>query len=347
MIKVGICGIGFMGWIHWLAYQRVPGVRVSAICSASPQKRAGDWRGIQGNFGPPGEQVDLTGVTSFATLEEMAANADVDVIDICLPPDQHVSAGEIAFGANKHVFCEKPLALDVTGCQRLVDAAARAQRRLFVGHVLPYFPEYQWALSKVQSGAWGRLRGGHFKRVISRPTWIPDFFDPQKVGGPLIDLHVHDAHLICWLFGMPQGVFSRAQWEGTTAKYVRSIFDFADQEILVSSDTGVIDTPSRPFTHGFELHLERAVAQFELAVYADQVESLAVKILTEDGQVLRPQELASDPIAGFAGEISEWMAALTADRASPIMDGSTAAQAIRLCAAEAESAHQRRYIALR
>lgn len=333
-----------MGWIHWLAYQRVPGVEVTAICSASEKKRLGDWRGIQGNFGPPGEQVDLSRVACFSTLEEMILSDEVDVVDICLPPDQHVAAGTSALRAGKHLFCEKPLALDVRGCEQLVSAANEANRRLFVGHVLPFFPEYHWVLEQIQSDRWGRLRGGHFKRVISRPTWIPDFFDLQKVGGPLVDLHVHDAHLICWLFGMPRGVFSRAHWEGETAKYIRTLYDFADPDLLVSSDTGVIETPGRPFTHGFELHLERAVAQFELAAYSDQVETIGVKLLTNDGAVLRPDQLASDPIAGFANEISEWCQALETGRPSPVLDGLTAAQAIRVCDAEATSARRRSFV---
>ena len=49
-----------------------------------------------------------------------------------------------------------------------------------------------------------RLLGGHFLRVISDPLWLKDFYDPHRVGGPLVDLHVHDAHFIRLLFGMPQ-----------------------------------------------------------------------------------------------------------------------------------------------
>ncbi len=33
MLKVGIAGLGFMGWIHWLAYQKTAGVQVAAICT--------------------------------------------------------------------------------------------------------------------------------------------------------------------------------------------------------------------------------------------------------------------------------------------------------------------------
>ena len=53
MINVGIAGIGFMGMIHYLAYQKA-GARVRAICEQDPDRLAGDWRTIKGNFGPPG-----------------------------------------------------------------------------------------------------------------------------------------------------------------------------------------------------------------------------------------------------------------------------------------------------
>src|SRR5690348_13995525 len=61
MVRIGIVGIGFMGWIHYLATKCLQGAQLAAICSRDPQKRAGDLRGIRGNFGPPGEMVDLGG----------------------------------------------------------------------------------------------------------------------------------------------------------------------------------------------------------------------------------------------------------------------------------------------
>ncbi len=54
MMKIGIAGIGFMGWIHYLAYRRVAGVKVAAICEQNKKRLGGDWRDIQGNFGPAG-----------------------------------------------------------------------------------------------------------------------------------------------------------------------------------------------------------------------------------------------------------------------------------------------------
>ena len=62
MIRVGILGIGFMGWIHYLAYQRIRGIKMTAFAESDPKKLRGDWRDIKGNFGPPGEKVDMKGL---------------------------------------------------------------------------------------------------------------------------------------------------------------------------------------------------------------------------------------------------------------------------------------------
>ena len=57
MIKVGIAGVGFMGWIHYLAYRQRADIQVTALCTRDQAKLEGDWRSIQGNFGPPDGEV--------------------------------------------------------------------------------------------------------------------------------------------------------------------------------------------------------------------------------------------------------------------------------------------------
>ena len=90
MLRVGIVGIGFMGMIHYLAYQKVRGVKVAAVCSRDKKKLAGDWRGIKGNFGPPGEQMDLKGIRTSVRGEDLSSDPQIDFIDInCLPRRLH------------------------------------------------------------------------------------------------------------------------------------------------------------------------------------------------------------------------------------------------------------------
>ena len=89
MLKIGIAGIGFMGWIHYLAYQRVKGVKIAAICEQNAKRLGGDWRDIQGNFGPRGVEVDVSGWSCYDNLDDLVADPQLDAIDICLPPSAH------------------------------------------------------------------------------------------------------------------------------------------------------------------------------------------------------------------------------------------------------------------
>jgi len=333
MVRVGLVGIGFMGWIHYLAYQRSQSAKLVGFASSDPKKRAGNWTGIQGNFGPPGEQIDIDGLRTWDSLEKMVHDPNIDVIDICLPPFMHLDATILALENGKHVFCEKPFALKSSDCQKILDAAAAADRQVMVAHVLPFMGPFAYATQLVQNGTYGRPIGGYFKRVISNPTWIPDFYDPDRVGGPMIDLHVHDTHWIQMLFGSPTEVTAVGTKSGTVAKYAQVVYRFADPEIAVSSTSGVVDAPGRPFTHGFELHLEKAMLQFEFAAYTDGSETVPLRVLTHDGEVIHPELEASDEIAAFVAEIDEMAECIRDKRASKILDGGLAAQAISIAEA--------------
>ncbi len=345
MIRVGIAGVGFMGWIHWLAYRQTPGIEVAAVASRDPLKRGGDWTGIRGNFGPPGEHVDLSGIKVYDDWRAMAADDTLDLIDVCLPPNQHPLAVCTAASAGRHVLCEKPLALSASQCRDVVAHVNRCQRQLLVGHVLPFFPEYSFAWQAACSGQFGLPRGGHFRRVISRPTWIPDFFNRDTVGGPLLDLHVHDAHFIRLVFGMPRGVFSQGWCENGTVKFATSLFDYGPDR-AISATMGVIEQPGRPFTHGFELLLERATLQFEYAATTAGDESMAIKLFDDRGEIHRAVAPPGGPLAAFEAEIAEVARSLSTGKISPLLSGDLARDAIALCEAQHESITTGKYAAV-
>jgi predicted dehydrogenase len=337
-LKVGIVGIGFMGWIHWLAWKQVDGVEVVAIASRDQKKRAGDWTSIKGNFGPPGEQVDLDSIEVYDSVESLLANESVDIVDICLPPAMHRDAICAVAAAGKKIFCEKPLALNLGDCDDALAACERYKAKLFVGHVLPFFTEFKFAADRIASGEFGKLLGGNFKRVISDPFWLPDFYDRNKVGGPLLDLHVHDAHLIRWLFGMPISVYSGGRLRDGVPEFCNSIFRFADPDLTVLATSGVVRQQGRPFNHGFEIHLEKATLVFEFAAHADHAETMELKILKEDGSVERPADLGDpDPLYAFVREMQELVASIENDEESHVLSGKIARDAIAICEAEEQS----------
>lgn len=344
MVKVGLAGIGFMGWIHWLGYERSDGAEVAAICTRDAKKLSGDWTGIQGNFGPQGEMVDLEGIQKYSEFDELLRDPSIDVIDICLPPNLHVDFSIRAFEAGKHVFCEKPLALTADDCDRMVSAAQAANKQLVVGHVLPYMSEFKYLRESVEQNRYGKLLGGWFKRVISDPLWLTDFYNPQVAGGPLIDLHVHDTHYIRMLFGMPTRVISQGRERGEVVEYCNTLFEFNDRDLVVGAASGVINQQGRSFTHGFEVQFERATLQFELAVLAQGIESMPLKVLTSDGEVIYPELPGGDDVTGFVGEIEEMVATVVSGKASSILSGELARDAIAICQAQSESVKQRKPI---
>jgi predicted dehydrogenase len=337
MINIGIVGIGFIGWIHYLAYQRVRGAKVTAFCEQDPRRLKGDWRSIKGNFGPPGERVDISKMNAYSEIDQLLADPKVDVVDICLPPNLHADVTVAALEAGKHVFCEKPMALSTRECQRMVSAAQKTGKQLFIAHVLPFFPEYEQARKMIDSGRYGKLLGGNFKRVISDPLWLADFYDPDRVGGPMIDLHVHDAHFIRLLFGMPTEVVSQGRVRGEVVEYFDTLFRFQDPSLVVRATSGVINQQGRAFTHGFEIHLEKATFHFEFAGFADEGETMPLKMLNSKGKVVRPKLGDADPVRAFEGEIKEVIRCLRSGQPSTVLAADLARDAIILCHKQTQS----------
>ncbi len=344
-MKVGIAGIGFMGMVHYLSYRQIDGVEVVALAEPNEKRLAGDWTDIKGNFGPRGEMMDLSGIQCFADAKQMISDADIDLLDVCLPPGMHADMAVAALDAGKHVFCEKPIALTSEDAHRMVDAAQAHGRILMIGHVLPMFPEYAKAREIVAGGEFGRLLGGHFKRVISDPQWLPHYWDAQKIGGPMLDLHVHDAHFIRLLFGMPKAVISQGRMRGELAEYWNTHFEFDDASLVVSATSGTVGQQGRSFLHGFELHLEQATLAFEFAVIDDQPELLLpLTLLLLDGTVRRPPLGDGDPMIAFQTELSEVKRAIEAGETSAILAGELARDAVTLCRAQTESIRSRQRV---
>ncbi|QDV23831.1 Gfo/Idh/MocA family oxidoreductase [Aureliella helgolandensis] len=331
MLKAAIVGVGFMGWIHYLAYQQSQGVKLAAFCSRDPKKRSGDWTGIQGNFGPPGGPIEMQGLTAYETLDEVLADPSIDLVDICLPPHLHAEAACKALAAGKHVLCEKPLALSSTACDEIIAAAQAANRQAMVAHVLPYMGEFQYAYQAAQSGSLGSVQRGYFKRIISPPDWIPDFYNASTVGGPLIDLHVHDAHFIRLLFGMPRRVMCSAELKDGTVKFCQSLMEFEEPGVLVGTSSGVSEQNGRPFCHGMEIQFEKGLLQYELAALTDGVEVMPLMVHKQDATTERPTLPEASEVAGFTAELEDAAASIVSGSVNPRLDVSHARDAIHLC----------------
>ena len=333
MIRVGIAGIGFMGMIHYLAWQRVKGARVTAIASRDEKKLAGDWRSIKGNFGPPGEQMDLTGIHTYAELDQPGQRSG-DRSDRCLPAalparrgDDRGPGGRQARAVRKTDRARFALrGQDGAGGRKSRAAIARRPRAAVHGRVRHGLSTGQPAAST--AGCWAAISNA----LIAEPKWTPDFFDPARVGGPMIDLHIHDAHFIRLLCGMPRAVFTTGRLRDGVAELFTSQFLFDDPRLAVTATSGVIGQQGRSFTHGFEIHLERATLAYDFAVVGDQPrQNIPLTIFMADGKAVQPAVGASDPLDAFAAELGETVRSIRTGRASTLLSGSLARDALLLC----------------
>ena len=146
MLRVAVIGAGFVGGLHVQA-ARVAGAAVVGLVTSSPERgRAA---------------ADLLGVPAFDSADELVSSGDVDVVHICTPNHLHEPLALRALAAGKHVVCEKPLALDVAGAQRLVDAAAAGQGVAAVPFVYRYYPTVFEARDRVARGETGAVHLVH------------------------------------------------------------------------------------------------------------------------------------------------------------------------------------------
>jgi phthalate 4,5-cis-dihydrodiol dehydrogenase len=186
-IGVGVIGLGEIGQVHLVGYQRARGARVVAVTDLDPGRRR--------------LSSVAAGASEYATLAELLADEQVDVLSVCVPHNQHLEVALAAIAATKHVLLEKPMALTVAECDEIIAAAERAGVTVGVSHNQLFHPPHVRARELIESGAIGRpllLRmrlgiGGKFAGWRS---------DPAATGGGLLfDAGVHRFYVARALFG--------------------------------------------------------------------------------------------------------------------------------------------------
>lgn len=349
MVRIGIVGMGFMGWTHFsgamkftdagqITGSKLKGGTVTAICTRSAEKLIGDWRSIQGNFGPRGAKLDLTNIGAFDNYHEMIADPNIDLIDVCLPNDRHEDVVIAALEGGKHVLVEKPIAVDPKSADRMVAVARKTGKLLMVAHVLPFFPEFKFAAEAIESGKYGKLRAAHFRRVISAPKWSGDMSDFRKLGGWGIDLHIHDNHFISLACGVPQQVFSRGLLEDGFVNHVHTQYVYDDGSIAVSAVSGGIAADGLAFGHGFEIFLEKATLMYSAGTLAGNWCADRPLTVVEKGKARQPKlKGGTEWCSAFTSELQTAVDAVKSGQVPRLLSGDLARDALKLCHAEARS----------
>lgn len=263
MLRVGIVGMGGMGWQHARRYPSLPEAEVTAIADLIPERL--EPRGsVQTNVSDTSPVVIPPDVVRYGEGLDLIRDADVDVVDICLPTYLHADYAIAALEAERHVICEKPMALNPVDADRMVAAAERTGCLLMIAQVVRFWPEYEYLAELSRSQRYGALQSLNLWRVGGRPGWSPDnwFLDPALSGGAILDLHVHDVDYANAIFGMPASIFTTGRQTQAARAYdvVHACFNYeTGPQIHMHAGWAV---GKIPFTAGFEAWFDEAFVRY-------------------------------------------------------------------------------------
>jgi myo-inositol 2-dehydrogenase/D-chiro-inositol 1-dehydrogenase len=197
-----------------------------------------------------GERLGVPWMTSF---EELLASPDIEGVVIATPTPEHASMVERAAAAGKHVFCEKPIALDVEPTLGAIDATRAAGVKFQVGFHRRFDPDWAAATARIVTGELGDV---YLFRTSLRDKRSPGVGYLAGSGGFFVDVTIHDLDTARWMVGEIDEV--TAIGGALTDPAFAEVGDIDNAVITLrftSGALGVIDN-SRAAGYGYECSTE-------------------------------------------------------------------------------------------
>src|SRR5215469_4023663 len=187
-VRVGLVGSGFITAIHAEALRQVAGAAVVAVASPTPghAERFAAERSIP---------------HAYTDARSLYDRPDIDLVVLGLPNDLHCEAVVTAAQAGKHVVVEKPMALNLAECDRMIAACDRAHVMLGYAEELCFAPKYLRLKALVDEGALGRIHLVKQSEKHDGPhaSW---FYDTARSGGGVtMDMGCHAVEFFRWMLG--------------------------------------------------------------------------------------------------------------------------------------------------
>ncbi len=247
MLKVGLIGCGFMGAMHANCYKNIADVELVAFADIRREKAEALAEG--------------TNAVIYGDGKDLIANAEVDIIDICLPTYLHAEYALLAMDKAGYVFVEKPVALTVEEGKAMIEKSKETGCQVQVGQVIRFWDEYVELKKIVESGVYGKVVNANFRRISPLPTWGWEnwLLDYTRSGGAGQDLHIHDVDYVLSVFGQPKNFYSVKNIQGAKNGYVNTLMQYEDFVVGVE---GTWELPTNyPFTATFRVAFEKAVVE--------------------------------------------------------------------------------------
>src|SRR5215216_1251596 len=312
-MRVGLIGAGFMGGVHLDAYASIPDVEVVGIADARIEAAVAG--------------AEMVGAQPYASYEDLVAVEDVEVVDVCLPTAFHRHLAVRAAGEGRHVILEKPIARTMEDAQQILDAFSGDGPRLFVGHVVRFFPEYVGIKHKIDAGDLGTI--GMVRTSRRSPFllgWNDWYADWRVSGGVLLNLVIHDFDYLRWTLGEVERVYARGMLgrEHNRLDYVLATLRF--ESGTIAHVEGHWGYPG-PFNYSIE------VAGSNALLTVDSTEPDSLQLIS--GASEEVPDLASGK-SPYAKELEHFIHCIATGE-EPIVQSQDACEALRIGLAATES----------
>ena len=180
-LRLGIAGLGRAFALSAPAF-RDPRIEVGAAADPRPEARA--------------KFAEEYGGRAYATVEELCADREVDVVYVATPHEFHAEHTRMAAAASKHVLCEKPMALTLDECRSMIEAARKAKVRLIVGHSHSF--DRPIARTAELAQAYGPVR---MITALDYTDWLYRPRRPEELGAALQNQAAHQVSIARRLAG--------------------------------------------------------------------------------------------------------------------------------------------------
>ncbi len=241
-LKLGLIGSGRIGTMHAEHLtSHIPAADVIMVADA---------------FEDAATQCAKRYAIPFATQDyhDVLAHPDIEAVVICSPTDTHAQIIEEASQAGKHIFCEKPIALDLPSIDRALEAVERAGVKLQIGFNRRFDANYRRVRQAVEQGEIGHPRLLH---LISRDPAPPSIDYIRASGGLFLDMTIHDFDMARFLIGSEvEEIFALASVMDDPA--IGAVGDVDTAVIMLQFTNGVIATidNSRRAVYGYDQRVE-------------------------------------------------------------------------------------------
>lgn len=244
MIKVGLVGVGGISGAHIPAWEEMECAELVALCDIRPERTE-----------------KYAGKRCYTDFDDMLANEELDILDICLPTYLHADFAIKAMDKGINVICEKPISLKNEDVERVYAAAERNNVKFMVAQVLRFWPEYELLKEIYDTKKYGKLLSGTMTRLGCYPRWSWDnwMMDEKRSGLVPFDLHIHDLDFMVYAFGLPKVAYQYRS-KRDDQDFITACYNFGD--FTINSEASWYAT-CYPFTAEFRFQFEDAIVANE------------------------------------------------------------------------------------